>query len=111
MNDIAPTRNILERLVAFDTTSRNSNLALIAWVEAFLASRGIDSTRAPSPDGAKANLFAIIGPAVEGGVVLSGHTDVVPVDGQPWTTAEGKAMAAKVPTKGSPAPVPSNKIK
>jgi len=86
VSDLAPTRDILERLVAFDTTSRNSNLALIEWIEAFLAARGIACTRAPSPDGAKANLFAIIGPHVEGGVVLSGHTDVVPVDGQPWTT-------------------------
>jgi acetylornithine deacetylase len=86
MTGIATTREILERLVAFDTTSRNSNLDLIAWVEAFLAARGIESVRAPSPDGAKSNLFAIIGPPLEGGVVLSGHTDVVPVDGQPWTT-------------------------
>jgi acetylornithine deacetylase len=83
---IAPTLDILERLVAFDTTSRNSNLALIEWVEAFLSQRGIVSVRAPSPDGTKANLYAVIGPAVEGGVVLSGHTDVVPVDGQPWTS-------------------------
>ena len=86
MTDLASAREILERLVAFDTTSRNSNLALIEWVEAFLTARGVASTRAPSPDGAKANLYAIVGPAVEGGVVLSGHTDVVPVDGQPWTS-------------------------
>ena len=86
MSDLQPTLHILERLVAFDTTSRHSNLALIEWVEAFLAERGIASTRAPSPDGAKANLFAVIGPSVEGGVVLSGHTDVVPVDGQAWSS-------------------------
>ncbi len=79
-------RAILERLVAFDTTSRHSNLALIAWVEAFLASRGIHAVRAPSADGEKANLIAVIGPATDGGVVLSGHTDVVPVDGQPWSS-------------------------
>lgn len=84
MTSLAPTLDILERLIAFDTTSRNSNLELIAWIEAFLAARGIPSVRAPSPDGVKANLFAVIGPAVEGGVVLSGHTDVVPVDGQAW---------------------------
>jgi acetylornithine deacetylase len=83
---LAPTLDILERLVAFDTTSRNSNLELIAWVEDFLAARGVKPVRAPSPDGAKANLFAIVGPPVAGGVVLSGHTDVVPVDGQPWTS-------------------------
>jgi len=77
---------ILARLVAFDTTSRESNLALIEWVEAFLAVRGVTSTRVPSPDGRKANLHATIGPNVPGGIVLSGHTDVVPVDGQPWTS-------------------------
>ncbi|TPW06358.1 MAG: acetylornithine deacetylase [Alphaproteobacteria bacterium] len=84
--DIAPALDILARLVAFDTTSRESNLALIEWVEAFLAQRGVATTRVPSADGRKSNLHALIGPAVEGGVVLSGHTDVVPVDGQPWTS-------------------------
>ena len=78
--------DILGSLVAFDTTSRGSNLALIAWVEAYLADLGIASRRISNADGSKANLLATIGPAVEGGVVLSGHTDVVPVDGQPWTS-------------------------
>ncbi|MFN3521136.1 MAG: acetylornithine deacetylase [Phenylobacterium sp.] len=77
---------ILERLVAFDTTSHLSNLALIEWVEAYLADHGVASRRVPSPDGLKSNLMATIGPAAEGGVVLSGHTDVVPVEGQPWDT-------------------------
>ncbi|MES1197518.1 MAG: acetylornithine deacetylase [Pseudomonadota bacterium] len=85
-DELAPTLKILERLIAFDTTSRNSNLELIEWVEAFLSARGIASYRVPNADGAKANLYALIGPRVEGGVVLSGHTDVVPVDGQPWTS-------------------------
>ena len=76
----------LARLVAFDTTSRNSNLDLIAYVEGELDKIGVASRRVVSADGAKANLLASIGPAVEGGVVLSGHTDVVPVDGQPWTS-------------------------
>lgn len=76
----------LERLVAFDTTSRGSNLDLIAYVEGELARIGVASRRVPSHDGAKANLLATIGPDVAGGVVLSGHTDVVPVDGQPWTS-------------------------
>jgi acetylornithine deacetylase len=80
------TLPILERLIAFDTTSRNSNLALIEWVEAFLAARGLTSRRVANADGSKANLYAHIGPAAEGGVVLSGHTDVVPVDGQPWAS-------------------------
>jgi acetylornithine deacetylase len=83
--DLQPTLDILARLVAFDTTSRNSNLALIAWVEDFLRARGVASERVPNADGEKANLLALIGPRVEGGVVLSGHTDVVPVDGQAWT--------------------------
>lgn len=78
--------DILATLVAFDTTSRLSNLALIEWVEAYLADLGIGSRRVPNPDGTKSNLLASIGPAAPGGVVLSGHTDVVPVDGQPWTS-------------------------
>ena len=76
----------LERLIAFDTTSRDSNLALIGYVEAFLGERGIASRRVANIEGTKANLYATIGPAVAGGVVLSGHTDVVPVDGQNWAS-------------------------
>ncbi len=82
----ATALDILARLIAFDTTSRNSNLALIAWVEDFLGARGVASRRVANADGSKANLYAVVGPAVEGGVVLSGHTDVVPVDGQPWSS-------------------------
>jgi len=78
--------DILARLVSFDTTSRGSNLALIEWVEAYLSNLGVASRRVPNADGTKSNLMASIGPAVEGGVVLSGHTDVVPVDGQPWSS-------------------------
>jgi len=77
---------LLERLVAFDTTSALSNLELISWVENYLASYGVASRRVASVDGRKANLLATVGPMVEGGVVLSGHTDVVPVKGQPWTS-------------------------
>jgi acetylornithine deacetylase len=77
---------ILEQLVSFDTTSRLSNLALIEWMEGYLAKHGVASRRVASADGLKANLLATVGPAVEGGVVLSGHTDVVPVDGQPWSS-------------------------
>ncbi len=76
----------LGRLVAFDTTSRDSNLALIEYVESLLAGLGVASRRISNADGSKANLLATIGPAVAGGVVLSGHTDVVPVDGQAWTS-------------------------
>ncbi len=77
---------ILERLIAFDTTSRHSNLALIGWVEEYLTGLGARVERVPSADGQKSNLHAFIGPEVDGGVVLSGHTDVVPVDGQNWST-------------------------
>jgi acetylornithine deacetylase len=77
---------MLRRLVAFDTTSRDSNLALIHYVRDYLKGHGIESTLVPNAEGTKANLFATVGPKAEGGVVLSGHTDVVPVDGQPWDT-------------------------
>jgi acetylornithine deacetylase len=77
---------ILDRLIAFDTTSRLSNLALIEWVEAYLDGHGVAHRRVPSPDGGKSNLIATIGPDRPGGVVLSGHTDVVPVDGQAWSS-------------------------
>jgi acetylornithine deacetylase len=77
---------MLRRLVAFDTTSRNSNLALIDHVQTYLAAHGVESMLVPNDDGKKANLIATIGPRVPGGIVLSGHTDVVPVDGQPWDT-------------------------
>ncbi len=80
----ARARDILGHLIGFDTTSRNSNMALIEWVQSYLADLGIDSTLAPNDDGDKANIFATIGPAGNGGIVLSGHTDVVPVDGQDW---------------------------
>lgn len=87
MSDLAARAvQILERLVGFDTTSHLSNLALIDWVEGYLADHDVASKRIASDDGRKANLLATIGPEVEGGVVLSGHTDVVPVDGQPWTS-------------------------
>lgn len=76
---------LLARLVGFDTTSRNSNLALIDFVADYLAAHGVASQRVESDDATKASLFATIGPGVEGGVILSGHTDVVPVDDQDWT--------------------------
>jgi acetylornithine deacetylase len=77
--------DILSHLVAFDTTSRNSNLALIDWVRDHLAGHGVESTLVHDATGTKANLLATIGPAERPGIVLSGHTDVVPVDGQGWT--------------------------
>ena len=77
---------ILERLVGFPTVSCDSNLPLIDYVREFLAARGIESKLYPDATGRKANLYANIGPAASGGVLLSGHTDVVPVEGQVWST-------------------------
>ena len=77
---------MLKRLVAFDTTSRNSNLDLIKYIQSYLDDHQVKSTLVPNAEGTKANLFATIGPDSEGGIVLSGHTDVVPVDGQAWET-------------------------
>lgn len=82
LTDAALTR--LDRLVAFDTVSRNSNLALVEDVSGYLSRHGIVHTIIPSPDETKASIFATIGPADRPGIVLSGHTDVVPVDGQTW---------------------------
>lgn len=76
---------ILERLIAFPTVSRDSNLDLIAYATDLLGASGIASQIIRSADGHKANLFATIGPADKPGIMLSGHTDVVPVDGQNWT--------------------------
>ena len=85
--DLYPSaRDLLSTLVGFDTTSRRSNLALVEWVERYLDGLGASHRRVPHADGSKSNLLATLGPADPGGVVLSGHTDVVPVDGQPWTT-------------------------
>ncbi len=79
-------RQILERLVAFPTVSRESNLALVDWAEDYLSGFGIAAHRVYDPTGQKASLYANVGPEVEGGILLSGHTDVVPVDGQAWTS-------------------------
>jgi acetylornithine deacetylase len=77
---------LLERLVSFDTVSDKSNLGLIAFVRDYLDSHGISHVVQPNATGDKASVFATIGPNVDGGIVLSGHTDVVPVVGQSWTT-------------------------
>ena len=83
---IADAIAVLERLVGFDTQSQKSNLDLIAYVEATLRRAGIATLRAPNGAGDKAALLATIGPHANGGVVLSGHTDVVPVEGQAWSS-------------------------
>ena len=77
---------LLEKLVSFDTTSHKSNLALVQFIETYLIHCKVPSRRVVSADGSKANLFATIGPEGLPGVALSGHTDVVPVDGQAWTS-------------------------
>jgi acetylornithine deacetylase len=76
---------LLDRLVSFDTTSRNSNLACIAFIKDYLARLGVESRLTHDPTGTKANLYATIGPQDVPGVALSGHVDVVPVDGQDWS--------------------------
>ena len=76
----------MEKLVSFPTVSRDTNIPLVDWVAEYLDSHGIESHRYIDPEQPKHALFAHVGPWEEGAVVLSGHTDVVPVDGQPWDT-------------------------
>ncbi|ALG72975.1 acetylornithine deacetylase [Azospirillum thiophilum] len=80
------SRDILSRLVGFDTVSSKSNLALIDWVRDYLEQQGIRSDLIHDETGTKAHLWATVGPECDGGIVLSGHTDVVPVDGQSWSS-------------------------
>ena len=77
---------LVRDLIAFDTTSRDSNLALIDYAQTLLEKAGARCRRSYNQEGDKANLFATIGPDGDGGFVLSGHTDVVPVDGQDWSS-------------------------
>ncbi|GAB5096652.1 acetylornithine deacetylase [Caballeronia sp. HLA56] len=84
MNEMS-SRDVLERLIGFATVSRDSNLELIEFVRDTLANLGVESELFYNAERTKANLFATIGPRDRGGIVLSGHTDVVPVDGQAWT--------------------------
>jgi len=82
---------MIERLVGFPTVSRDSNLGLIEWVRDYLAGMGVTSRLTYDSTGKKANLFATVGEGSRAGLVLSGHTDVVPVDGQAWDTDPFKA--------------------
>ncbi|HZZ10619.1 MAG TPA: acetylornithine deacetylase [Paraburkholderia sp.] len=84
MNDRS-SRALLERLIGFATVSRDSNLEMIAFIQQYLEELGVESELFYNAERTKANLFATIGPRERGGVVLSGHTDVVPVDGQAWS--------------------------
>ncbi len=77
---------LIARLIAFDTVSARSNMALIDFVRGYLAGHGVESRLVPDESGSKANLYATIGPAERPGVMLSGHSDVVPVEGQDWSS-------------------------
>ncbi|OWU83704.1 acetylornithine deacetylase [Oceanicola sp. 22II-s10i] len=86
MTDRLTPYEIMEKLVSFPTVSRDTNIPLIDWVEEYLQGHGVQTFRHLHPDEPKAGLWAHAGPMIEGAVVLSGHTDVVPVDGQEWTS-------------------------
>ncbi|MCB1479030.1 MAG: M20/M25/M40 family metallo-hydrolase, partial [Rhodobiaceae bacterium] len=86
MTSVAETASILSDLVAFPTVSCDGNLELIAYASEKLSAAGARVSWMTDPDGRKANLFATLGPEGNGGIVLSGHTDVVPVEGQDWST-------------------------
>ena len=87
----ASARAIIEQLIAFNTVSRDSNLGLIEWVRDYLAKQGASTRLTHDASGKKANLFATLGDSKKPGLILSGHTDVVPVDGQDWDTDPFKA--------------------
>jgi len=82
----ASSRDLIERLIGFDTTSRNSNLEIIEEIRGYLAKLGVASHLTHNDDRTKANLYATLGPEDRAGIALSGHTDVVPVDGQDWSS-------------------------
>jgi acetylornithine deacetylase len=87
----ASARAMIERLIAFNTVSRDSNLGLIEWVRDYLTKQGATTRLTHDATGKKANLFATLGDSNKPGLILSGHTDVVPVDGQNWDTDPFKA--------------------
>lgn len=84
--ELGETKDLLAKLVSFDTTSRNSNLPIIDFIEDYLSKHGVESVRVPDETGNWSSLFATIGPEGVAGIGLSAHTDVVPVDGQDWDT-------------------------
>ncbi len=86
------SREWIGRLIAFPTVSRDSNLALIECVRDYLAGFGVASRLVHDESGSKANLYATLGPQDRPGIMLSGHTDVVPVDGQEWTSDPFQAV-------------------
>lgn len=92
--DFDAVEAVIRDLVSFDTVSHKSNMALIDWMQAYLARQGVPTRLFPNADGDKANLLATFGPPGPGGVVLSGHSDVVPVEGQDWDS-DPFALVAK----------------
>ena len=92
MTETLTARQLLDRLVAFPTVSSSTNLPLIYFVRDYFLSHGIDSEVIPNEDGTKAGLIAAVGPDITGGVALSAHSDVVPVEGQNWTTEPWKVI-------------------
>lgn len=84
--DVYTPLEMIKKLISFDTTSRESNLALIHFIQNYLEGHGVESLLIHDESGDKANLYATVGPNDVSGIALSGHTDVVPVDGQPWDT-------------------------
>ena len=87
------TVEILERLVGFDSISGRPTHGIVGYISDYLAGYGIEATLSFDEAGERANVFATIGPATDGGIVLNGHTDVVPVDGQKWSTDPFKLTA------------------
>ena len=92
MRTLMSAVDLMKVLVSFDTTSRNSNLELISFIQNYLANFSIESELVHDETGQKANLYATLGPPDRPGVMLSGHTDVVPVDGQEWSTNPFKVI-------------------
>src|ERR1035438_8964635 len=88
----AASRAMIERLISFNTVSRDSNLGLIEWVRDDLELLGAKTRLTHDATGTKANLFATLGDSKKPGLILSGHTDVVPVDGQDWDTDPFQAV-------------------
>ena len=93
--NVQSSKEILSALVGFDTVSRNSNLDLIAWIEGYLDKLGVKHQRIYDETGKKSNLWATLGPKDVPGYILSGHTDVVPVDDQNWTDSPVQADRAR----------------
>ena len=102
MPDIYTPEEMLAKLVSFPTVSRESNVDLMDFVADYLAGHGVEAHRTWSADGQKCNIYACVGPHEEGGVVLSGHVDVVPVDGQDsYTGSEANGVESRDYTEWS----------